>query len=109
MPKHFYDDGNSITDYPPEEWIFSAVKLVDIPRTDSTLIGPGELAKLHEPDTELLLIRTGYERLRGTDRYWSDNPGLEPDLAAFLRKNCPKLRAVGFDFISLRMEYIEDF
>lgn len=101
MPKHFHDDGKSITDYPADKWFFKHVLLVDIPRLDGTLISPRDLEGFLEPDIELLLIRTGYEGFRAGDQYWNDNPGLEPDLAPFLRKHCPKLRAVGFDFISL--------
>ena len=50
---------------------------------------------------DLLLIRTGYESLRGQDAYWNDNPGLAPELADYLRERFPMLRCVGFDFISV--------
>ena len=48
-----------------------------------------------------LICRTGYEALRGQDDYWNNNPGLAPDLADYLRRSFPRLRCVGFDFISV--------
>ena len=50
---------------------------------------------------ELLLIRTGFEQKRRDDVYWNDNPGINPDLPDWLRDRFPKLRCVGFDFISV--------
>ena len=48
-----------------------------------------------------VLIKTGFWRYRGEEIYWQNNPGFAPDLADYLRENCPQLRVLGFDTISL--------
>jgi arylformamidase len=101
MPKHFYDNGKTLTDYPANDWFFSEVQLVDIPRTEGTLIGPDDIMASLKPNIDLLLIRTGYERYREQEKYWNDNPGLKSEFAEFLKNSYLELRAVGFDFISL--------
>ncbi len=90
-----------MTDYEPADWIFNRVKVIDIPCDGARLIYPRDLPGPIADDVQLLLIRTGYESLRTTDRYWNDNPGLSPELGFHLRELCPDLRAVGFDFISI--------
>lgn len=100
-PRHFFDSGPSLTDYPPEFWIFENPLLVDVPVEDGYLIGPMDVEKAISNETDILLLRTGYEKYRGTDRYWEHNPGLSPELAAWLRKNFPTLRMVGMDLISV--------
>ena len=76
--------------------------LVDIPCTKATLISEKEIEKFNlSADIEILLIRTGFESFRGIDRYWNDNPGLSSSLPRYLRTHFPKLRCVGFDFISI--------
>lgn len=102
VPRHFSINGKRTIDYPIGDYVFHKCQLVDIPKTEASLIGPGDLSDLSiKPDVELLLIRTGYESLRGQDVYWNNNPGLAPDLAGYLRQQFNKLRCVGFDFISV--------
>jgi arylformamidase len=100
-PYHFSEKGKRICDYPIEDFIFSKIKLIDVTINAGKLIKPNDLAMLIDQDIELLLIRTGYEEYRQLDKYWNDNPGLAPELADYFRKQFPKLRCVGFDFISL--------
>ena len=101
MPKHFFDNGKTLTDYNPGQWIFENVQLIDIPCTSARLIMPADFTEKPGDKTQLLLIRTNYETYRGSDKYWNDNPGLAPQLGIWLRENFPDIRAVGFDFISL--------
>ena len=101
LPKHFFNCERGVKFYDPNIWYFQNVKLVDIPRSDSKLIFSEDLPDNIAADVDLLLIRTGYEEYRIEDKYWNDNPGLSSEMANFLRIKYPKLRAVGFDFISL--------
>lgn len=100
-PRHFFDSGNTLTDFPAEFWIFKNPLLIDITANDGYLITPDEVEMSLKEDTDLLLIRTGFETYRGQERYWKDNPGIDPQLAIMIRKSHPKVRAVGIDFISL--------
>lgn len=100
VPRHFSDSGKKTTDYPIGDYLFEKCQLIDLPCDGPKLIGADDLKGLRK-DIELLLIRTGYETKRGEDEYWNNNPGLSPELADYLRKQCPSLRCVGFDFISV--------
>lgn len=100
-PRHFFDSGPSLTDYPPEFWVFENPLLVDVPGDDGYLIGPKDVEKSLTSETDLLLLKTGYERYRGESRYWEHNPGLAPELGIWLRDHFPKLRVIGMDVISV--------
>lgn len=102
VPRHFSIDGKRTVDYPIGDYVFEKCQVIDLPRREACLIGPDDLKEIIiRPDIELLLIRTGFENLRGQDSYWNDNPGLAPELADYLRERFPKLHCVGFDFISV--------
>ena len=102
VPRHFSVDGKRTIDYPIGDYVFEACQVIDLPRNEACLIVEDDLKGINiRPDVDLLLIRTGYESLRGEDGYWNDNPGLAPSLADYLRKTYPRLRCVGFDFISV--------
>lgn len=102
VPRHFSVDGKRTIDYPIGDYVFEKCQVIDLPKSDACLIGPEDMQELTiDNDVELLLIRTGYEALRGEDGYWDNNPGLAPELADYLRERFPKLRCIGFDFISV--------
>ncbi|WP_439699154.1 cyclase family protein [Mucilaginibacter sp. AW1-7] len=100
---HFCENGQKTFEIPIRDYFYEKVSIVDIPCTEAKLIDIEDFKTLTtiKPDTELLLIRTGYENYRGEDKYWNDNPGLAPELADYFRELYPALRCVGFDFISL--------
>ena len=101
VPRHFFDTGKAVTDYKPNDWIFKKIQIINLPCDKAKLIGIEHVENKIEKNIDLLLIRTGYEKYRTTDKYWDDNPGLTPELGFWLRENCNSIRAVGFDFISL--------
>ncbi len=101
-PAHFFLDATSVNDYPPEYWIFKKPHLIEIPAQDSELIDSEQLQE-HKinANADLLLIRTGFQKWRGNEKYSINNPGIKPEAGLWLRKNYPSLRAIGFDFISI--------
>ena len=101
IPKHFFDSGSSLTDYPPDFWVFDNPMLVDVPGDDGYLISPKDVEGKITPETDILLLRTGYEKYRGDSRYWEHNPGLHPELGTWLRKGFPNMRILGMDIISI--------
>jgi arylformamidase len=102
VPFHFDPEGRQIMDFSPVEWVFKNVALVEIPCEDAHLIDVYDFAQFSlNPDIDLLLIRTGFEKFRNTDQYWNNNPGIAPALANYLRQAFPNLRCIGFDFISI--------
>lgn len=103
-PYHFNESGKKTIDYPIDYFFFNNVQIIDIPCSNAKLIDIADFKKKDnnlDSLVELLFIRTGYEKYRGNNKYWNDNPGLAPELADYFRCRFPKLRCVGFDFISL--------
>jgi kynurenine formamidase len=101
LPSHFYTSGASLSDFEINDFIFKHPQLIDVKCTEAKLIEYSDLNTKISETTDLLLIRTGYEIYRFTDKYWNDNPGLSPKFGKILRKDFPNVRAIGFDFISL--------
>ena len=102
VPYHFSNKGKKVIDIPVDDWLFQKVVLIDVPCAEARLISDVDINEFHiDSDIEMLLIRTNYEKHRGEDKYWNDNPGLSPDVASYLRKKFPELRCIGFDFISI--------
>ncbi|NQT49963.1 cyclase family protein [Candidatus Kuenenbacteria bacterium] len=100
-PLHFVDKGKSITDYNAGEWLFDNICLVELKDTShGHIISINDLSNVVR-DCELLIIKTGFEKHRNEDLYWQNSPGLNPELAEYLKSVCPSIRAVGFDFISV--------
>lgn len=101
VPHHFFDYGKILTDYSPSFWIFSEPQLIDVPSADGYLVTPDDILNELRDKTDLLLIRTGYEKYRNEARYWQKNPGLSRELAQQIRTNFPQIRAIGLDAISI--------
>jgi len=103
LPRHFVVRGRILRDYPADFWVFRRVYLMDVCRVE-----PGRVLDLEEmrvnsipPDTDFLLVKTGFEAVRHEPIYWQANPVFRPELAEGLRKRCANLRVMGFDAISL--------
>ena len=102
FPFHFSDAGKKINDYPPSFWKFESIKIINYKVEPNQIIDKDILTGNSIPkDTEFIIINTGFSKYRSQDLYWNNNPGIDSKLASLLRSECPKLRAIGFDFISL--------
>jgi arylformamidase len=100
-PKHFFDDGPAIDGYPPDFWVCRKVQLVEIPMEIPRWVASEDIKGMIQLDAECLLIRTGFQKLRGSEKYAKENPGLSAELAYWLKANVKTLRFVGMDFISI--------
>ena len=101
LPKHFYDEGTSLSDFDISEFFFHKAQMVEVKCDKAHLIEYSDIESKIDKNTDLLLIKTGYEQHRGAEKYWNDNPGLSSNLGMILREKFICLRAIGFDFISL--------
>jgi arylformamidase len=101
MPRHFFEEGKTLTDVPLDFWFSEKVQLIDIPCSNANLIEIEHLKSKIYIKTEVLLLRTGYDKYRNKDKYWNNNPGLSANLGVWLRKNFSNIKIIGFDFISL--------
>lgn len=99
-PKHFLNRGKTISDLSAKELVYQKICLADIKN-----VKPGDIINKDSvsglKDCELLFIRTGFEKNRSNDVYWKNSPALDAGLALWLKKNCPSIRALGVDFISV--------
>ncbi len=100
-PYHFVSQGKTIDDYPPQTFIYNLPVIVDIEMPADLLIRPEDIKTELPHSSDLIIIRTGFEKRRGTDSYWKAAPGLAPELAGYFTRHCTGLRAVGMDFISI--------
>lgn len=101
VPYHFFNVGKKLTEYPASFWVFNYPQCLDVPGADGYLVTYEDVRGKINVNSDLLLIRTGYEKYRTEARYWQKNPGLSQNLARELRLNHPNLRAVGVDVISI--------
>ena len=103
FPLHFSDKGKNINDYPPEFWIFKEVGFIEssIDNIQENLSGLNK-------NIEFLIIKTGFGKHRYQNRYWSKQPIILSSLAAEIKRNFPKIRAFGFDMISLTSKLDRD-
>lgn len=100
-PFHFDQNGATVDTFLADFWIFNRPELIDRPASDSEIIGIEEWARAISVETDIVLLRTGFESKRSQRDYWENNPGLAPDLGSWLRENRPNLRVIGFDFLSV--------
>ena len=101
-PYHFYNSGKKTLDYIAEDFCFNVVHFLEKIQVSGDLftLTIEELDQIPK-EVEFLIIKTGYGNYRSLDKYHNDNPGLNSSLANVLKDRFSKLRAVGFDFISL--------
>ncbi|MGA1597659.1 MAG: cyclase family protein [bacterium] len=106
-PLHFDPEGAPLESFPPEFWICEHPWLIEQEATPGEIIGLerwlSALERVPE-DTDLLLVKTGFEQHRAepgaSSTYIFQNPGFAPEVGLWLRTH-RKLRMIGFDFISL--------
>jgi len=101
FPSHFSVAGKVINDYPADFWVFNKPFILNYPAKKNEIVELKDLIELLPKETDILIIKTGFQCYRGEEEYWKNNPGLDPELAKKLKNQCEGLRAVGFDFISL--------
>lgn len=99
-PAHFFKDGLAIADYPAETWFFEKPFVLSLSLEENGLLYSKDIEAV-PAGTDLLLIKTGFSRFRGTEKYSTCNPGISPETGIWLREKLASVRAIGFDFISI--------
>jgi arylformamidase len=104
-PCHVVDGGVRITDYRPEELLFTRPVVVDLRLADKSIVMPEQLAPRREllRGADIAMFRFGYAGVRREDkaRFSACCPGFGIEAARWLRDECPQLRAMGMDVPSL--------
>lgn len=100
-PAHFFKNARNITDYAAKSWIFNSPCVVEIKADKNEVIKVDQLEGLVEKKHDILLLKTGFGEFRGDDIYSCSNPMVDPAVGEWLRAERPKIRAIGFDLISI--------
>jgi|TARA_B100001971_G_C18260476_1_gene586323 kynurenine formamidase len=102
-PYHFLNDGATISDYNASDWVFNFPKIINKALEPGALLTP-ELVENDiktNDNTDIILIKTGFEKYRGTEIYWENTPGYSSDLCGLFISKYKSLKAIGIDSISL--------
>jgi arylformamidase len=106
FPRHFFENGKSSSDYQKPFFVFNKIGFIEL----STVQKPGSVIyakdienqlEILDPEIDILLLKTNFEKHRGSDVYWKENLGFDPELATLFRDRFKGLKAFGFDSISL--------
>lgn len=100
-PNHFFENGKRIIDYPADFWFFKNPQAIEVSLKEKELLTLNADLNGISKATELLLFKAGWSEKRGEGSYCMGNPGIHPEVALYLRKNFPNLRAIGIDWISV--------
>lgn len=104
LPNHFYSNGKTLEDYPPDFWFFNRPLFMEIDPV--SLVVEKEVINILEQtankaEFDIIIIKTGYCHIRESRKYWEENIGFSPAIYEYLMANCPNVRIIGFDSISV--------
>lgn len=102
-PKHFNDNGVPLISLPAEAFVFHHPYLLDQPLDENELLSEKHLRRHNLAQMDCLLIRSGFEQYRNVDpaKYAGRGPGIGSDAARYLIEQCPVLRVIVIDWISI--------
>jgi arylformamidase len=101
LPSHFDDEGSRMEHFKSDDWIFNNPYLLHLSSLPGTILDINELFEKIPMNVDFLIIKTDFQKYRNEELYWLNNPGLSPNLAAWLREKRPNVKCLGFDFISI--------
>lgn len=100
-PAHFFNKGKTVADYKADFWLFRNPQVVQIKAIPNQIIEKEIFECNIKAKTDLLILKAGWSKFRGLKVYSCQNPGISPRVGLWLRQKYSKLRAIGFDWISL--------
>ncbi|MDR3552312.1 MAG: cyclase family protein [Clostridia bacterium] len=102
---HVFNDGIPITDFLPQDLIFTEVALVDLRLSDEETVMPEQLEPYREQlqNFEMAIFRFGVAEIRKKEpeRFSNRLPGFGMESAQWLRDNLSNLRCIGTDLPSI--------
>lgn len=98
-PAHFYKNGKKISEYRIDQLMFRSPYILKCRKSEGQLVEKKDLRGLKKCD--ILIIKTGFGRKRGSKKYIFENPGISAEAALFIRQKYPMIKAVGIDCISI--------
>ena len=101
LPSHFDNSGQRLEEFHASDWTMYRPYLISLTVIENQIIEYDNRFDLIPNDCDMLIIKTGFQEKRSTSAYWSNGPGLSPELAKWIRKFRPTIKILGFDFISI--------
>jgi len=100
-PAHFFESGKNVTDYEADFWFFRHPQVISVKAEPGGMISKLDFPIAIDREADLLILKSGWSKFRQRKIYSLKNPGIAPEVGVWLRREYPKLRAIGFDWISL--------
>lgn len=102
-PFHFDGKGSTIDQIPIDRFLFTKALTLRIPCEKGGRVSARDLAGLPGIfECDMLMIYTGYSAYIADEHVYADNfPALDITAARFLRRDCPNLRGVAIDTMSI--------
>ncbi|EAH7654059.1 cyclase [Campylobacter coli] len=102
-PSHCIEDGKFGEDYPIDYLFSKKIFLLDVNLLNVEI--PKISQELFEIDipknVEILIVKTHFSHIRNSKRYIWQSPIVNSKLPLYLKNSYPKLKAIGFDIISV--------
>jgi arylformamidase len=98
-PAHFIENGKQITDFSQEDLVFNKPFILNCPKEPNEWVGKEDVANI-PPDSDFVLVLTGFWRFRSQPRYRTENPGMSPEAIEAIRRDT-KVRCIAIDSISI--------
>ncbi|MGF7117529.1 cyclase family protein [Methanobacterium oryzae] len=102
-PGHFLDMGKIISEYNPDDFAFNNPVILNVPKKQNEFIRLEDVLESDLKGKDCIFFRTGFTKYREKDpeTYLKFNPGIDPDLVYWIRKNYPSIRCLGIDCVSM--------
>lgn len=100
-PYHFFSNGRRIAQYPAGFWVFSRPAICRVKLFPGQLLTPEQITVRPDTGCDIILFQSGWSNRRMDASYVTENPGVHPDTAEYLRRRFRRLRAVGIDWLSV--------
>jgi kynurenine formamidase len=105
FPYHFYEEGQTLDDFPAEFWIIDgqSIQVVEVQKPVKKRMITNKHISTHtlNPHAEFILLKTGVGTHRKEKEFWENNPGLSNELVTILLERCQRLQFLGVDSISV--------
>lgn len=102
-PDHFLNNSKQISNYAPNELIFTNPIILEIFKGQNELIELKDMVGAYLNDADCIFFRTDFEKYRDSDpeKYLTQNPGISPEVIYWIRENFKNVRCIGIDCISI--------
>lgn len=102
-PNHFFNSGKRLSQYKFQDFVFYNPVVLDCPKKKNELVTIDDIERNQKKlkGKDILFLRTGFYRFRADLKYARENPGIDPEVALFIRKRLSNIRCIGIDTISV--------